>query len=249
MEHPSPHVCQTCAGSCRGVRRQIWCSTGRSATSWCKMELFLDTKFLRKGIELDRAKVDGMLQLPVPKTVKDIMSFLVDFEFDEECHKSWTLLKDALVSAPIVQAPNWDHPFEIMCDVSDYAVGAVLGQKIDKKLNVIYYASRTWMMLNASTSLLRKIQNPASQMDSLLQEFVVDKKGVENGVADHLSRMRVEDIVPINDSMPEEQLMAIMVLKEGFDEKVRLEEVKALRDENLPWYADIVNFMVAGEVP
>ncbi|CAA7018923.1 unnamed protein product [Microthlaspi erraticum] len=34
-----------------------------------------------------------------------------------------------------------------------------------------------------------------------------------------------------------------------FDEKVRLEEVKALRDENLPWYADIVNFMVAGEVP
>ncbi|CAA7048883.1 unnamed protein product [Microthlaspi erraticum] len=43
---------------------------------------------------------------------------------------------------------------------------------------------------------------------------VVDKKGVENGVADHLSRMRVEDIVPINDSMPEEQLMAIMILKE-----------------------------------
>ncbi|CAA7027818.1 unnamed protein product [Microthlaspi erraticum] len=61
--------------------------------------------------------------------------------------------------------------------------------------------------------------------------------------------MRVDDIVPINDSMPEEQLMAIMVLKESFDEKVRLEEVKALRDENLPWYADIVNFMVSGEVP
>ncbi|CAA7045985.1 unnamed protein product [Microthlaspi erraticum] len=78
---------------------------------------------------------------------------------------------------------------------------------------------------------------------------VVDKKGVENGVADHLSRMRVEDMIPINDSMPEEQLMAIMILKESFDEKARLEEVKALRDENLPWYADIVNFMVSGEVP
>ncbi|CAA7030133.1 unnamed protein product [Microthlaspi erraticum] len=49
--------------------------------------------------------------------------------------------------------------------------------------------------------------------------------------------------------MPEEQLMAIMVLKESFDEQVRLEEVKALRDENLPWYADIVKFMVSGEVP
>ncbi|CAA7029317.1 unnamed protein product [Microthlaspi erraticum] len=61
--------------------------------------------------------------------------------------------------------------------------------------------------------------------------------------------MRVEDMIPINDSMPEEQLMAIMILKESFDEKARLEEVKALRDENLPWYADIVNFMVSGEVP
>ncbi|CAA7060045.1 unnamed protein product [Microthlaspi erraticum] len=76
----------------------------------------------------------------------------------------------------------------------------------------------------------------------LLQEFdieVVDKKGVENGVADHLSRMRVEDMIPINDSMPEEQLMAIMILKESFDEKARLEEVKALRDENLPWMLGI----------
>ncbi|CAA7035512.1 unnamed protein product [Microthlaspi erraticum] len=48
--------------------------------------------------------------------------------------------------------------------------------------------------------------------------------------------MRVEDMIPINDSMPEEQLMAIMILKESFDEKARLEEVKALRDENLPWH-------------
>ncbi|CAA7029362.1 unnamed protein product [Microthlaspi erraticum] len=61
--------------------------------------------------------------------------------------------------------------------------------------------------------------------------------------------MRVEDIVHINDSMPEEELMAIKILKENFDEKVRLEEVKALRDENLPWYADIVNFMVSREFP
>ncbi|CAA7034127.1 unnamed protein product [Microthlaspi erraticum] len=86
----------------------------------------------------------------------------------------------------------------------------------------------------------------------LLQEFdleIVDKKGIENGVADHLSRMRIEDIVPIYDSMPEEHLMAIRTLKEGLEEKTRLDEVKALRDENFPWYADIVNYMVAGEVP
>ncbi|CAA7053227.1 unnamed protein product, partial [Microthlaspi erraticum] len=305
---------------CRVLQR---CEETNLVLNWEKCHfmvregIVLGHKISEKGIELDRAKVDVMLQLPVPKTVKDIRSFLghagfyrrfikdfskiarpltrllckeTDFEFDEECHKSWTLLKDALVSAPIVQAPNWDHPFEIMCDASDYAVGAVLGQKIDKKLNVIYYASKTMddaqckyattekellaivfafekfrsyivgskVIVHTDHAALRHIFAKKDTKPRLLrwilllQEFdieVVDKKGVENGVADHLSRMRVEDMIPINDSMPEEQLMAIMILKESFDEKARLEEVKALRDENLPWYADIVNFMVSGEVP
>ena len=48
-----------------------------------------------------------------------------------------------LVSPPIMRSPNWDLPFEIMCDTSDYAIGAVLGQREDKKAFVIYYASKT----------------------------------------------------------------------------------------------------------
>ena len=48
-----------------------------------------------------------------------------------------------MISAPIVQPPDWNLPFEIMCDASDYAVGVVLGQRVDKKLNVIHYASKT----------------------------------------------------------------------------------------------------------
>jgi len=48
-----------------------------------------------------------------------------------------------LISAPIVQPPDWDLPFEVMCDASDFVVGAVLGLRKDKKLNAIYYASRT----------------------------------------------------------------------------------------------------------
>ena len=53
------------------------------------------------------------------------------------------MLKLALIEAPILQSPNWDLPFEIMCDASDYAVGAVLGQRIDKKPTAIWYASKT----------------------------------------------------------------------------------------------------------
>ena len=52
-------------------------------------------------------------------------------------------MKNSLISAPIIQPPDWKLPFEIMCEGSDYAVGDFLGKRVDKKLNVIYYASRT----------------------------------------------------------------------------------------------------------
>ena len=45
--------------------------------------------------------------------------------------------------APIMQSPDWSLPFELMCDTSDFAVGAVLGQRKDGKLFVIYYARKT----------------------------------------------------------------------------------------------------------
>ena len=65
------------------------------------------------------------------------------FCFYGDCIEAFETLKKALTSTPIVQPPNWNLPFEIMCDASDYAVGAVLGQRVDKKLNVIHYASKT----------------------------------------------------------------------------------------------------------
>jgi hypothetical protein len=65
------------------------------------------------------------------------------FEFDEECLKALRALKEILTSTPIIRPSNWGEPFKIMCDASDYAVKAVLGQRIDKLPHVIYYASRT----------------------------------------------------------------------------------------------------------
>ena len=67
----------------------------------------------------------------------------VTFVFDDDCVEAFEILKKALISAPIVQPPDWNLPFEIMCDASDYAIGAILGQRVDKKLNVIQYASKT----------------------------------------------------------------------------------------------------------
>ena len=67
----------------------------------------------------------------------------VEYIFDSDCLHAFRTLKQSLISAPIMQPPDWNLPFEIMCDASDYAVGAVLGQRKEGKVNAIYYASRT----------------------------------------------------------------------------------------------------------
>ena len=123
-----------------------------------------------KGLEVDKAKIEVIQNLPLPGIVRDLRSFLghvgsywrfiqdfgkvskplttllckdKDFIIDEEGKCAFMMLKQTLIEAPILQSPNWDLPFEIMCDASDYMVGVVLGQRLDKKPTTICYASKT----------------------------------------------------------------------------------------------------------
>ena len=66
------------------------------------------------------------------------------FNFDEFCQCSFEEIKYRLVEAPIMAKPDWNKEFEIMCDAIDYAMGAVLGQKVDKMFRAIYYSSKTF---------------------------------------------------------------------------------------------------------
>nr|GFC17609.1 reverse transcriptase domain-containing protein [Tanacetum cinerariifolium] len=65
------------------------------------------------------------------------------FIFSEDCIKAFQMLKKKLMEAPILIAPNWDLPFELMCDASDFDIGAVLGQRHEKHFKPIHYASKT----------------------------------------------------------------------------------------------------------
>ena len=65
------------------------------------------------------------------------------FSFDESFMKAFEELKNQSIEAPIVVAPNWGEPFEIMCDASDFAIGVVLGQRPENIFRPIYYASKT----------------------------------------------------------------------------------------------------------
>ena len=79
----------------------------------------------------------------IARPLTNLLAKDVSFEFDDACLKSFNILKKALIAAPIIQLPDWSLPFEIMCDASDYVVGAVLGQTKDKKHHAIAYASKT----------------------------------------------------------------------------------------------------------
>ncbi|GJS49714.1 reverse transcriptase domain-containing protein [Tanacetum coccineum] len=94
-----------------------------------KEGIVLGHKISKSGIEVDKAKVDVIAKLPHPTSVKGIRN--TPFIFSKECVESFNILKKKLTEAPILVAPDWDLPFEIMCDASDYAVGAVLGQRAE----------------------------------------------------------------------------------------------------------------------
>ncbi|WKA10522.1 hypothetical protein VitviT2T_028088 [Vitis vinifera] len=124
----------------------------------------------KKGIEVDKAKVELIVKFPSPTNVKGVRQFLghvgfyrrfikdfsklarpfcqllvkdAKFIWDDRCQRSFEKLKLFLTTAPIVRVPKWQLPFEVICDASDFAIGAVLGQREDGKPYVIYYASKT----------------------------------------------------------------------------------------------------------
>ncbi|XP_021754398.1 uncharacterized protein LOC110719718 [Chenopodium quinoa] len=234
-----------------------------------------------EGIQVDKAKVEVIEKLPPPVNVKGVKSFLghagfyrrfikdfskiakpltqlllkdAPFDFTDECLDSFNMIKQALISTPIICAPDWNLPFEIMCDASDYVVGAVLGQRKNKVLHAIYYASKTLdeAKVNYDTTakeflaviyalekfrsylvgskiivftdhaalkyLIAKAETKPRLLRwvLLLQDFEIeirDKKGAENVVADHLSRIRYDggkDSTPIDDSLPNDNLLAVV---------------------------------------
>ncbi|GJX72436.1 reverse transcriptase domain-containing protein [Tanacetum coccineum] len=205
------------------------------------------------GIEVDKAKIKAISKLPYPTNVKAIWSFLGHagfyrrlikdfsqvarpmtqllikdtlFNFSEECIKACDKLKQELTRAPIMIKPDWSLPFEIMCDVSDYAVGAVLGQRNDKHFQPIHYTNKT----------MNEAQESYTTTEKELLAVIRDKKGAENLTADHLSRLENPDLgkltkAEINDLFLEEQLMTIS--DKG----------------NEPWYADYANYLASRVLP
>ncbi|GKB97727.1 reverse transcriptase domain-containing protein [Tanacetum coccineum] len=104
-----------------------------------KEGIVLGHKISKNGIEVDKAKVDVIAKLSHPTTVKGNTPFI----FSNECIQAFETLKKKLTEALILIAPDWDLPFELMCDASDFAIGVVLGQHHEKHFRTIHYDSKT----------------------------------------------------------------------------------------------------------
>ncbi|RDY02121.1 Retrovirus-related Pol polyprotein, partial [Mucuna pruriens] len=236
-----------------------------------------------RGIEVEKSKIDIITSLPNPSFVREVYLFLghasfyrriiknfsklglplsklpqkdVEFKFDQPCIEAFQELKNQLTYAPVLQAPNWDLPFELMCDASNSALGAVLGQKagVGKPVHVIayellaivfainkfcsYLLGSKIIVFSGHAALRFLLKKPDAksrliQWMLLLQEFDIeigDKKGAENSVADHLSRIgRESEPMLIRDEFPDEQLLHITT--------------------PTPWFANICNFLAAFQFP
>ncbi|GJR44036.1 putative nucleotidyltransferase, ribonuclease H [Tanacetum coccineum] len=227
-----------------------------------KEGIILGHKISRAGIEVDRAKIDVIAKLPYPTNVKGVRSILghagfyqrvikdfsmiskpmtkllmkdVKFDFYDDCKKAFNILKERLTTTPIIISHDWNVPFELMCDATDFAVGAVLGQRIYGKFKPIYYSSKT--LNNAQehyTTIEKELLAVVFSFDKFCSYLILSKAIV---YTDHSA---LKYLFSKQDAKP--RLIRWVLLLQGFDIEVELND-----DE--PWYVDYINYIVQKIVP
>jgi len=193
---------------------------------------------------------------------------------DESCVKAFQKLRSSLVSAPIVQPPDFSLPFEIVCDASDFAIGAVLGQRMSRIPYVIYYASRTLTGAQKNYSTTEK--------ELLVVVFALDKFHLHllcSKVIVFTDHATLRHLLAKNDTKPR-LIRWILLLQEfnieikdrkcsensaadhlskiltkctddsiGFSDHLPDEQLFAVSHTPLPWFAHIVNYLAIEKIP
>ncbi|GJS74408.1 reverse transcriptase domain-containing protein [Tanacetum coccineum] len=263
-----------------------------------KEGIVLGHKISKSGIEVDRAKVDVIAKLPHPTTVKGVRSFLghagfyrrfiqdfskiarpmthllekeTPFFFSKECIESFNTLKRKLTEAPILIAPDWDLPFELMCDASDFAIGAVLGQRKNKHFQPIHYASKTMTEAQAHYTTTEKellavvyafekfrsylvLSKSIVYTDHSAIKYLFAKKDAKPRLMRWILLLQEFDVV-IRDKKGAENLAAdhLSRLENPHQDKLENKEITetfpletlgsvALRVDSTPWFADFANY-------
>ncbi|GJX71781.1 reverse transcriptase domain-containing protein [Tanacetum coccineum] len=234
-----------------------------------KEGIVLGHKISKNGIEVDKAKIDVIAKLPHPTTVKGVRSFLghagfyrrfikdfskisrpmthlleknTPFIFSNECIQAFQTLKNKLTEAPILIAPNWDLPFELMCDVSDYAIGAVLGQRHEKHFRPIHYASKTMTEAESNYTTTEKEMLAVVYAFEKFRSYLIMNKSIV-----HTDHSALKYLFAKKDAKA--RLLRWVLLLQEFDFKVNetfpletLSMVTFHGDSSTSWFADFANY-------
>ncbi|GJR05488.1 reverse transcriptase domain-containing protein [Tanacetum coccineum] len=253
------------------------------------------------GLEIDKAKINIISKLPPPTNIKGVRSFLghasfyrcfikdfskiaqpltkllekdTPFKFNDKCQKAFELLKEKLTCAPVIVSPNWNLPFELMCDASDFTVGAVLGQKDGKNFHPIYFASKTLNPAQQKYTVTEKeLMAVVFAFDKFRSYLILSKTIVhtdhsalkhlfkKQDVKPHLIRwillLQVFDI-EIKDRKCTENVAADHLSRIKNDESNDDNEVDdnfpgetlmEINTKDEPWFADFANYLIADIIP
>ncbi|GJV99642.1 reverse transcriptase domain-containing protein [Tanacetum coccineum] len=266
-----------------------------------KEGIVLGHKVSSAGLEVDKAKIDVISKLSPPTNIKGIRSFLghagfyrrfikdfskiarpltkllekdTPFEFNDECQKSFGLLKERLTCAPVIVSPNWNLSFELMCDASDFAVGAVLDQKDGKNFHPIYFASKTLNSAQQKYTVIEKELMAVVFAFAKFRSYLILSKTIvhtDHSALRHLFKKQdakprliqcilhlQEFDIEIKDRKGTENVAADHLSQLENDETSDDSEVDdnflgetlmEINTKNEPWFADFANYIVGNIIP
>ncbi|GJR86289.1 reverse transcriptase domain-containing protein [Tanacetum coccineum] len=234
----------------------------------CKEGIVLGHKISKSGIEVDRAKVDVIAKLPHPTTVKGVRSFLghagfyrrfiQDFSkiarpmthllekdtplvFSQDCIDAFETLKKKLTEAPILVVPDWNLPFELMCNASDFAIGAVLGQRKTKHFQPIHYSSKTMTEAQIHYTMTEKEMLAVVYAFEKFWPYLVLSKSIV-----YTNRSALKYLLSKQDAKPRllrlENPHKDVLENKDINENFPLETLGVISSRSTPWFADIANF-------
>nr|GEU77481.1 reverse transcriptase domain-containing protein [Tanacetum cinerariifolium] len=261
-----------------------------------KEGIFLGHKISKNRLEVDRAKAVVIAKLPHPTTVKGVRSFLghvgfyrpfiqyfskiarhmthllekeTPFVFFRDCIDAFETLKKKLTEAPILIFPDWNLPFELMCDASDFAIGGVLGQSKTKHFQPIHYASKTMTEAQIHYTMTKKemvavvyafemfrpclvLSKSIMYTDHSALKYLLSKQDAKPRLLRWVLFLQEFDII-IRDKKGTENLAADHLSRpenthkdvfenKDINENFPLETLGKISSGSTPWFADFANF-------
>ncbi|XP_070025777.1 uncharacterized protein [Nicotiana sylvestris] len=234
-----------------------------TSPTFCMQKIILEHD-AKPSVEYQRRLNEAMQEVVKKEDAK--------FVFNDECMKAFELLKYKLTTTLIITAPNWSLPFELMCDASDIAVGAVLGERVNKMLHLVYYTSKTMndaqlnytvpekelLAIVFATEKLRPYLMGAKVIvhtDHAALRYLMTKKDSKVRLMRWVLLLQEFDLEIVDRKRSKNQVADHLscLEEEGrpcdgleINDSFPDEQLLSVSVNSMPWFADVANFLVTG---